>query len=88
MRAIETGRVVAVAATTGISGFAAPDGTVLDRSETGTAEVLVGRLPLAEGVPAGVRAGPTVEWALALAGLVAAAAVLVAGRRRSAWAAG
>jgi apolipoprotein N-acyltransferase len=61
---------------------------VLDRSDTGTSEVLVERLPLAAGVPLGVRAGATLEWTLALAGLAAAATALVRGRRRVAWAAG
>ena len=81
LRAIETGRTVVVAATNGISGFAAPDGTVVDRSAPGTRAVLVNRIPLATGVPVGIHAGRWVEWSLAVTGVVASVAGLLRSRR-------
>ena len=88
LRAIETGRTVVVAATNGISGFAAADGTVIDRSAPGTRAVLVNRVELAAEVPLGVRAGRWVEWSLAIAGVVASVAALVRSRRSVALARG
>jgi apolipoprotein N-acyltransferase len=81
-RAIETGRYVVVAATNGISGIIAPDGTVVARTEQRTQEVLDEQVELGAGITLGLRIGLWVE--LALCGL--AATVVVAnrlGRRRS-----
>jgi apolipoprotein N-acyltransferase len=86
MRAIETGRAVAVAATTGISGLIAPDGHVLARSQGRTQQVLVARVPAGRGMTPGVRWG---AWVEVVVSAVAAAAILVSwtsrargGRRR------
>ncbi len=58
VRAIETGRHVAVASTNGITGIIAPDGTptsVLDRWTQG---YVVEQVPLTSDVPPGIRLGP------------------------------
>jgi apolipoprotein N-acyltransferase len=75
LRAIETGRYVVVAATNGVSGVIAPDGSVLDRAEIRTEDVLVARIGLDSAITPAVRIGP---WfgrlcvLLTLLGLVAA----------------
>ena len=57
LRAIESGRYVVVAATNGVSGVIAPDGTVLDRAEIRTKDVLVERIGLSTGLTPAVRIG-------------------------------
>ncbi|MGH3354409.1 MAG: apolipoprotein N-acyltransferase, partial [Nocardioidaceae bacterium] len=49
LRAIETGRAVAVAATTGISAVVAPDGTVLERTHSRAQQTLVAQVPAGQG---------------------------------------
>ena len=58
LRALETGRTVMVAATNGVSGIIAPDGTVLERADTRTRAVLEHRVTLADTVTPAVRLGP------------------------------
>jgi apolipoprotein N-acyltransferase len=58
LRALETGRTVLVAATNGVSGIIAPDGTVQQRAETRTRAVLEDRVVLATGLTPAVRLGP------------------------------
>jgi apolipoprotein N-acyltransferase len=70
-RAIETGRYVVVAATNGISGIVAPDGTVLAKTAQKTREVLDQRVTLGDGITWGVRIGFWVELALCALALVA-----------------
>jgi apolipoprotein N-acyltransferase len=60
LRAVETGRYVLVAAPNGVSGVIAPDGTVLDRAETRTQEVLVEEVGLSRDITPAVRLGPWV----------------------------
>ena len=57
LRAIELGRWVVVAATNGISGIIAPDGTVVDRAGIRTRDVLVREVGLGTGVTPAVRLG-------------------------------
>jgi apolipoprotein N-acyltransferase len=78
MRAIETGRAVAVAATTGISGVIGPDGTVLQRTHDRDRQVLVARVPAGQGRTAGVRWGAWVQ----VVGSALAVAALAASRTR------
>ncbi|HLL07730.1 MAG TPA: apolipoprotein N-acyltransferase [Nocardioidaceae bacterium] len=80
LQAIQTGRVVAVAATNGISGFAAPDGRALAQAQPGTRALLVRRVALYEQTSLGVRLGEPLEGLLALLGL--GAAVIGGVRRR------
>ncbi len=58
LRAIETGRWVAVATTNGISGLIGPDGTVLATADKRTRAVLVEELGLTSQLTPAVRIGP------------------------------
>jgi len=60
LRAIETGRWVAVATTNGVSGLIAPDGRVIATADKRTQAVLVGRLGLTSQLTPAIRIGP---WA-------------------------
>ena len=73
LRALETGRTVLVAATNGVSGIIAPDGTVQQRAETRTQAVLEDRVVLATALTPAVRMGPWPGYAavaLTVVGLV------------------
>ncbi|MGA8846880.1 MAG: apolipoprotein N-acyltransferase [Nocardioides sp.] len=56
-RALETGKYAVVAATNGVSGVVAPDGSVVDRTQRLTQEVLVETVELRQGMTPGVRVG-------------------------------
>ncbi|HEX6148395.1 apolipoprotein N-acyltransferase [Nocardioides sp.] len=55
LRALETGRYVAVAAINGVSGIIAPDGTVLERAGIRTQSVLTAEVGLVDDITPGVR---------------------------------
>jgi len=80
LRAVEHGRSVLVAATSGISAVVMPDGRVVQRSGELTTQTLVADVPLRAGRTVADRFGAWTEWVLAALGLVAAAVGLV--RRR------
>jgi apolipoprotein N-acyltransferase len=80
-RAIETGRSVVVAATDGISGIIAPDGTVLASASQRTQRVLEERVPLADDLTLGVRYGGELKVALSILALGLSASAYL-GRRR------
>ena len=61
LRALETGRYVLVAATNGVSGVIAPDGTVLDRADPRTQAVLVEKIGLSTSLTPAVRIGPWLD---------------------------
>lgn len=82
LRAVEHGRTVVVAATSGISGIIAPDGRVLDRSKEFTPDVQVERVPLRTSRTLTDRLGAAPEWAMALCGAAAAAAGICRTRAR------
>ena len=71
LRALETGRYVLVAATNGVSGVIAPDGTVLDRAAPRTQEVLVEQIGLSTSLTPAVRIGPWLDRACFAITLVA-----------------
>jgi len=71
LRAIEHGRAVVIAATSGISAVIAPDGQLLDRSADFTADLLVRRVPLRADLTVADRVGAAPEWALSAIGLLA-----------------
>jgi apolipoprotein N-acyltransferase len=82
LRAMETGRWVAVATTNGVSGIIAPDGHVVATAEPRTKTVLVERLGLSSALTPAMRIGPwsgRVAVALTVLGLVL---VLLPYRRR------
>ena len=82
LRALETGRVVVVASTNGISGIVAADGSVLSQAPVRERAVMLEQIDLSSSITPAVRIGP---WfgrlcaALALLGLLPA---LVPYRRR------
>jgi apolipoprotein N-acyltransferase len=79
LRAIEHGRTVLVAATSGISGVVAPDGTVVAETPEFVQEVVVETVAARTDLTWATRAGAWPELALSLLGL---GAVVVAARRR------
>ncbi|CUR60047.1 Apolipoprotein N-acyltransferase [metagenome] len=81
LRALETGRYVVVAATNGISGVIAPDGTVVSQAAPRTQKLLLDEVDLHEEVPPGVILGPWVGRGAVLVALLAAALALVPYRR-------
>lgn len=81
LRAVEHGRSVLVAATSGISAVVDPDGAVVERAPEGTARNLVADVALHDGTTIADRLGGGPEWFLAALGVVAAA--LGARRRRT-----
>lgn len=85
LRAVEHGRAVVVAATSGISAIINPRGELLEVSEPFTRELLVQRVPLRGETTLADRLGATPEWALTGLGVVAvgvAGAGSVRARRR------
>jgi apolipoprotein N-acyltransferase len=77
LRAIEHGRPVLVAATSGVSAVIDPDGHLAAHSDVFTADVLVRTVSGRQGTTLAGRVGAGPEWvvvAIALAGLVLAAA--------------
>lgn len=81
LRAVEHGRAVVTAATSGISAVVAPDGTVTHRIPEFTQGVVSARIPLRDETTLADRVGAAPEWALAIVGLLSCAAAVVSGRR-------
>lgn len=81
LRAIEHGRTVIVAATSGISAIVAPDGTVVDRSELFTPYLFSGAIALRQNTTLASRIGAGAEWAATATGLAALLAAVVLRRR-------
>jgi apolipoprotein N-acyltransferase len=75
-RAVEHGRTMLVASTSGVSGIIAPDGRVLDRSPEFAPDVQVERVPLRWSRTLADHLGASPEWALAFLGLAAAMAAV------------
>ncbi len=82
LRAVETGRDVLVASTSGISAVVRADGSVAQQAPEKVARTLVATVPLRDGTTPAVRVGAWPEWLLAAAGLGAALAGLALARRR------
>jgi apolipoprotein N-acyltransferase len=82
LRAVETGRTVVVAATSGISAIVAPDGSIARSSELFTPDVFVEDIAQRGSATVAQRLGAGPEWALTAlgAGALVVAAVL---RRRA-----
>ncbi|MDB1088869.1 apolipoprotein N-acyltransferase [Streptomyces sp. ACA25] len=81
LRAVEHGRAVVTAAPSGISAVVAPDGTVQQRTEEFTQDVLTADLPLRDGRTVADRVGAGPEWGFAAVGLFAWAVAGLRGRR-------
>jgi apolipoprotein N-acyltransferase len=71
LRAVEHGRTVLVAATSGISAVIAPDGRIQARSQVFTRDVMVQRVTLRDDRTLATRLGAWPELVLALTGLAA-----------------
>jgi apolipoprotein N-acyltransferase len=83
VRAVEHGRSVAVAATSGVSAFVRPDGSVARKSGAlFTDAALVERVPLRSTTTLSDRLGSSPQWVLTILGLGALAAAAVVRRRR------
>jgi apolipoprotein N-acyltransferase len=83
LRAVEHGRTVLVAATSGVSAVIAPDGTLVDTAGIFTRRVMVHEVPTRDGLTPATRLGAAPELALSLAGLLGLV-VPLARRRRTA----
>ncbi len=81
VRAVEHGRAVLVAATSGVSAVIAPDGVVEQQTTLFTPDALVARVPLHSGTTLAARWGPVLEWSLVGLGVLGLAAALVRQRR-------
>lgn len=81
LRAVESGRAVVHISTVGVSGLIMPDGSLVERSEHFTAEVLQASLPVRHANTLATRVGAWPELVLAVLGGLLAAAGL---RRRPA----
>ncbi|MCW2605768.1 MAG: apolipoprotein N-acyltransferase, partial [Frankiales bacterium] len=79
LRAVEHGRTVLVAATSGISAVIAPDGRVVERSAVFTRDVLLASVPARSAQTVATRVGVLPEAALVL---LAVAGLLLAAVRR------
>ncbi|OLR93753.1 apolipoprotein N-acyltransferase [Actinokineospora bangkokensis] len=81
VRAVEHGRSVVVAATSGVSALVRPDGSVVASTDLFTPAALVARLPLRSTTTMSDRLGVWPETAMVALGLAALVVALVAGRR-------
>jgi len=83
VRAVESGRAVVIAATSGVSAMIAPDGKILARTGVFTPAVLDLRLPLRDPLTVADRIGAWPEWILSAAALVALLVAVGLPRRRT-----
>jgi apolipoprotein N-acyltransferase len=81
LRAVEHGRAVVTAATSGISAIVAPDGRIEQRSAEFTRQVLSADIPLRDQITVADRVGAVPEWMLAMVGLLSCAVAIALGRR-------
>ncbi|TQM69314.1 apolipoprotein N-acyltransferase [Actinomadura hallensis] len=84
LRAVEHGRTILVAATSGISAIVGPDGRVLDRSREFVPDIQVRTVPARTSATLSDRLGAAPEWLLAALGLGALCAAAWAARNNSA----
>ncbi|SDP14114.1 apolipoprotein N-acyltransferase [Actinacidiphila guanduensis] len=80
LRAVEHGRAVVTAATSGISAIVAPDGKIEQRSKEFTQQVISADIPLRDEKTLADRVGAAPEWTLAMVGLLSCAAAVAIGR--------
>ncbi|MDH6131325.1 apolipoprotein N-acyltransferase [Kitasatospora sp. MAA4] len=82
LRAVEHGRAVVIAATSGISAIIRPDGTVESRTAELVPAELSADVPLRDGKTVADQVGAAPEWTLSVIGLLACGAGVLLGRRR------
>ncbi len=83
LRAVEHGRAVLVAATSGISAIIDPDGRVAERTAVFTRDVLVEHVPLRDDTTVATRVGAWPELVLSLLGAAALLVGIGVGSRRA-----
>jgi apolipoprotein N-acyltransferase len=84
LRAVEHGRTVLVAATSGISAVIAPDGELVDSAPVFTRRVMTHEVPVRDELTVATRVGAAPEAALAAVAVLGLGLGLTAARRRSA----
>ncbi len=84
MRAIETGRTVLIASTSGISGVIRPDGTVEHKSGQFVSDVYVASVPVRDAKTLATTLGGWPQWILSGLGIIGVALALLARRNRKA----
>lgn len=82
LRAVETGRPVMIAATSGISGYIDASGRIVSQTAQFTPAVVAAEVTPRTGRTLAIRLGAAPEWALTGLGLLAWAWAAGAGRRR------
>lgn len=82
LRAVEHGRAVVVSATSGVSAFIQPDGTVTQQTQLFTRDLLVATVPLRSTTTLATRLGTIPEWGLTALGAAAVAAAVIRRRTR------
>jgi apolipoprotein N-acyltransferase len=82
LRAVEHGRSVVIAATSGISAVIAPDGSVVQESQLFTPDAWVDRIAQRSGTTVADRVGAAPEWVLTALGAGAAVTAAALGLRR------
>jgi apolipoprotein N-acyltransferase len=82
LRAVEHGRSVVIAATSGISAVVAPDGSVVRSSELFEPAVLVEEIAQRDSATVALRLGAAPEWVLTALGAGALLAAVAGGRLR------
>ncbi|MBT2267643.1 apolipoprotein N-acyltransferase [Rhodococcus erythropolis] len=81
VRAVEHGRAVVVAATSGVSAIIGPDGAVTSQTDLFVAAALVAKVPLSTSSTLATRVGPAPEIVLGIIAVGAIAMAVVARRR-------
>ncbi|HKR48877.1 MAG TPA: apolipoprotein N-acyltransferase [Pseudonocardiaceae bacterium] len=81
VRAVEHGRAVLVAATSGVSAVIAADGAVEQRTSLFTPDALVAQVSLHSGTTLATRLGSAPEWSLTVLGVLGVTAALVTQRK-------
>ncbi|TCC61097.1 apolipoprotein N-acyltransferase [Kribbella pittospori] len=82
MRAIETGRTVLIASTSGISGVIQPDGKVEHKSGQFVRDVYVANVPIRDTETLAIKLGGWPQWILTGLGILGIVLAIVARRRR------
>ena len=82
LRAVETGRPVMIAATSGISGYIDASGRIVEQTKQFTAAVVSAEVTPRTGQTLAVRLGAAPEWVMMGLGLLAWAWAAAAGHRR------
>jgi apolipoprotein N-acyltransferase len=82
LRAVEHGRTVVIAATSGISAVIAPDGSVVRSTQLFTPDAFVQAIAQRRSTTVADRVGAAPEWALTAVGAGAVAAACASGLRR------